>query len=179
MKNTIRMLVWLLSTWVALAWVQQPSALPPLVTGLIPQIAFSKQPPALCPTIVTALAPQLIFDVPTEKLRRVELRTCAAGGDIQVVAWQDKADGPTLVLDSERTTVVQLVMSHNVFLLQTAGGTADRIQVIIYEDGVPRIGFDRFTRNEPEIRLTTHRLHMDLPDGKGRIEHFTFPTGRR
>lgn len=178
-KNTIRTFVWLLSIWPALTWVQQPPPLPRLVTGLVPQIVFPKQPPALCPTVVTALAPQLIFDVPTEKLRRVELRTCAAGGDIQIVAWQDKASEATLVLDSERTTVVQLVMSKNVFFLQTAGGTAHRIQVIVYEDGVPRIGFDRFTKNEPAIRLTAQYLYMDLADAKGRIQRFTFPTGRQ
>jgi hypothetical protein len=138
---------------------------------------FEKNRP-VCPTILTALLPQLVFNVPTDKLRRVELRTCS-DGNIQIVAWQDKAADPTLVLDTERITVVQLVMSNNVFFVQTAGGTTHRIQVILYRDGVPKIGFDRFTKYEPSVRVTTQTVYMELSDGSGKVERRAFPTGRQ
>jgi hypothetical protein len=144
--------------------------------------AGSKQrEPRICDQLVTTLIPQRVFRVPDNQLPRVEIRSCAAGisEGLQLVAWQRGAFAPSLVVDTYRFTVAQLVMSGNAFVIQTAGGTTDVLQVIVYENGKPRLALERFIKGYPTITTRYEEVRIDIPQEDGPGAQVSFPTGNR
>jgi len=91
----------------------------------------------VCDEIVTTLVPQRVFKIPTKRLLRVEIRSCMPGltENLQFVAWENGATKPSLVLTTSDETIVQLVMSGGVFVIETTGGSHSDVFVILYDGG--------------------------------------------
>ena len=100
-----------------------------------------------CDEIVTTVYPGWLSRVPRQTLRRVEIRNCRVRdfGILQIVAWREGANVPDLVEDTDRFSIVKVAMSGDVFVLETAGASSNVVQVVLYENGIPRlaIAFER------------------------------------
>lgn len=112
--------------------------------------------PQLCPSVVTALVPQLIFRRPVTDLRRVEIRSCLPGTAeyLQLVAWEQRSPKPSLIVETDDFTVIQVLMRRNIFVIETARGAYDTVNVIVYEGGKPRLALQQTVR-DPAIIVTT------------------------
>lgn len=149
------------------------------VSGLFLQ-ARASQESALCEEIVTTLVPQFIFKVPTSDLERVEIRKCFPGlaDSLQLVAWQRAARKPSLVLETTDFTIVQLVMSGRVFVVETTGGTRDIVWVITYQSGVPKLALKAITKGYAVVTSDYKRVSIEYPDLNKQIRQHSFDTNR-
>jgi len=113
-------------------------------------------PPQLCPSVITALVPQLTFRRPVTDLRRVEIRSCRPGTaeNLQLVAWEERSPKPSLIVETYDLTVIQVLMRCNIFVIETARGAYDTVNVIVYESGKARLALQQTVR-DPAIILTT------------------------
>ncbi len=121
---------------------------------------------------------QFVMNVPTSELQRVELRKCGPGisENLQIVAWEQKAAAPGLVLDTKDFTVVQAVMSGKVFVIETTGGPRDRVYVIVYTTEGPKLALERVTKAQAKITSDGKVIRLDVPNTwTGKTEQFSFP----
>lgn len=140
---------------------------------------------AACPEVITNLIPQRVFKKPTRLLRRVEIRSCLPGEteNLQFVAWENNAMKPSLVVTTSDETIVQLVMSGDVFVIETTGGSHDSVFVIQYggaesfRHGKPRLALDAVTKGHVVIKTDPYKVTIDYPDLRGETHHIEYSTG--
>jgi hypothetical protein len=132
-----------------------------LYGGLLLAIICSEQAlggptsnPAPCPTVVTMLVPQFKLGTPITGLPRVELRQCGAEEILQIVAWKEKSDVPSLIVDTTDFTTVQVAARDNVFLIETTGGPRDIVFVIVYKSGNPALALKSVTKGTATVKIT-------------------------
>ena len=126
-----------------------------MLSGLHLMGQADEKMPELCSDVITTLVPQRVFQVPTQKLPRVELRSCEPGVSetLQIAAWERSASRPSLVVETSRSTIVQLAMSSNVFVIHSAGGSSDGLQVVVFNQGKPHLALEKYLRAAITIRL--------------------------
>lgn len=129
---------------------------------LLPQ----ETPAVLCKNVVGVLVNQFKFQTPLAKTPRVELRQCGENvvEALQIAAWESNASSPSLVIDTTDFTVVQTAARQNIYVIETTGGPRDRIYVILYESGKPKLQLQRVTRGTAKITMTRDLLEMEIPD---------------
>jgi hypothetical protein len=66
----------------------------------------------------------------------------------QLVAWQESATVPTLVIDTEERNLKQFTVSRDAYAFELAGGSASRVFGIVYENGVPRLAIEDSVRTK-------------------------------
>lgn len=132
-----------------------------------------------CPVLLTTLAPQLMFRHPLNRLRRVELRSCRPGAseNLQLVAWEDRSDKPSLVLETADSTVIQLFMRGSVFVIETARDAYDTLMVIVYEKGRPRIALQQTVRDPATIAVSGDEVKITLRENQGPTRSYTYTIG--
>jgi hypothetical protein len=139
----------------------------------------------VCPEIVTTLVPQRVFKTPTNRLLRLEIRSCMPGEteNLQFVGWEGGATKPSLILTTSDETIVQIVMSGGVFVIETTGGSHDTVFAIVYEGGKsfrtgkPRVALQAVTKGSLMITTNPNRVLIDYPDLRGEHQHFEYATG--
>jgi hypothetical protein len=133
----------------------------------------------LCPEVQSTLIPQSKFGTPTSRLARFELRRCDPGTAdlLQVVAWSEGATKPSLVVDTDRSTIVELILSRDVLVLVTAGGPYNRLQVLQLRKGAPELVLDRHLKEVPVIETNSREVVVRFSTA-GREEKHRFGTGR-
>lgn len=140
---------------------------------------------AVCSDIVTTLLPQRVFKTPTNRLLRVEIRSCMPGEteNLQFVAWENGAVKPSLVLTTPDETIVQLAMSGGVFVIETTGGAHDTLFVIVYEGGnsfrtgKPKLALQAVTTGRVVITASPDKVLIDYPDLRKEQHHLEYATG--
>jgi hypothetical protein len=139
----------------------------------------------VCDEIVTTLVPQRVFKVPTKQLLRVEIRSCMPGEteNLQFVAWENGAMKPSLVLTTSDETIVQLVLSGGVFVIETGGGSHSFVFVIVYDGGTsfrdvkPRLAHQAVTKGGLVVKTEVDKVSIDYPTLGGEPRHFEYPNG--
>jgi hypothetical protein len=127
--------------------------------------ALGQDPSAPCGTIAGVLVTDFVFRTPVLQLPRVEIRQCGpeTAGSIQIVAWTSgKSAAPALVVDTGDFGVVQTVARANVFVVETGGATRDRVFIIVYEGGQPKVAMQRTTRGTASVRVDRTSLDVEI-----------------
>jgi TonB family protein len=122
---------------------------------------------APCPTIVGELATYFVNGKPSSQLARVEVRQCSPeeGYKIQVVAWPSGRQQSPLVIDTHGGFgVTQAVASANIFVIEIGGGMADRVFVVGYENGKPKLLQQGVTTESAEVKTSAKALDLLIPE---------------
>ena len=106
-----------------------------------------------CPTLVGLLVTQFAFNTPVSDLPRVEIRQCGSFEALQIVAWEARSKVPALIVDTTDFTVVQSIARRNFYLIETTGGPRDRIYIIVFEKGKPRLALNRVTKGSAAVTI--------------------------
>jgi hypothetical protein len=116
----------------------------------------------LCSEIQSSLVPQSKFTVPTTKLARLEIRRCDLeyADLLQLVGWAGGASRPALIVDTNRSTVAELVMRGNVVVIVTAGATTEVLQVIRFSKGVPKLALERHLKEIPKVTISSDTVNI-------------------
>ena len=99
------------------------------------------------------LVTQLISDVQVKELPRVEVRQCGTEQVLQIVAWKEKSDVPSLVADTTDFTIVQSAARDNVFMIETSGGPRDIVWVVLYTNGIPPLELKRVIKGTAAVTI--------------------------
>ncbi len=132
-----------------------------------------------CADVITTLYPEWHAKLPRETLPRIEIRNCRLGdwGILQIAAYRAGSGAPDLVVDTARTTVVKCVMARKVFILETAGASSNVVQVVTYDNGVPRLALSEAIRAYSRIQMSWKSVTVGLPQEDGSERKFEFATG--
>jgi hypothetical protein len=120
---------------------------------VLSNITLWGQSPVACRDIVGTLITQFVFQKPASSLARVEIRQCQPSENLQIVAWETDGKSPALVVDTTDFTIVQAAARRNVFVIETTGGSRDRVYVIVYQNGKPKVELMQVTRGSSKIEL--------------------------
>jgi len=111
--------------------------------------------------MVGLLVTELVYETPLRALPRVEIRQCETpSGTLQLLAWEPRATSPTLVIDTTDLTIVQSVARGNTYVIETTGGPRDRVYVIQYEDGRPKLRLMRVTKGTATITVGQDSIQL-------------------
>jgi hypothetical protein len=136
-----------------------------IFVSAFPALAVSPEP-VLCDSVVLRLVNQLVTQVPIGETPRVEVRRCEQEGteSLQIAAWESKTARPALLISTTEFTIVQTVARQNLFLIETTGGTRDRIYVIVYQNDKPTLKLQRTTKGTAQITMDRNNLDLVIPD---------------
>ena len=125
------------------------------------------QPSPLCAPATTIVVPGARYRTSADNQQRVDLRRCQPGvtDHPQIVAWSDRGKSPALVNDTTGEEVLQVAVAKNVFVVAVAGGTRDRIYVIVYQSGRPLLRVQRAVRELPTLRLSPTKIELEFTEG--------------
>lgn len=116
---------------------------------------------APCPKVVGLLVTRFVYGTPVSKLPRVEIRQCGDGSEaLQIVAWEAQARRPSLVVDTTDFTVVQMAARGSSYVIETTGGSRNRIFVITYNRGKPLLAVRRITKGTATLKLDSVSLEI-------------------
>lgn len=145
----------------------------PVVSG---QERSQRQPVEPCPLVVSRLGRDASVLTEPGKGNVLEIRSCEPGV-LQLVAWGRRATEP-LVVETGRTSLVSLVMSaENVFVVETAGASSNVVQVVVFENGVPRLALNDSARAFADIRVAWKEVVVTLAPPGEPARVFRFSTG--
>lgn len=130
----------------------------------------------VCKQVLATLGTRRVFRLPLSTMQRVEIRTCEEGS-LQLVAWEKDRPAPSLVVETNRTSIVQLLVLGNVFVFETAGASSDVVQVILFEAGKPRLAFNDAFKATARIETSWKTVRMTVRNDDGSERTLTFPTG--
>lgn len=135
--------------------------------------------PKLCDEVVTTMYPEWISRIPRPNMRKVEVRNCRIGdwGFLQIAAWPDRGEQPSLLVETNRSTIVKIAMAGNVFVLETAGASSNVVQVVTYDKGTPRLVLSDAIKAYARIDMSWKKVVVALPQQKGPERVYEFPTG--
>jgi hypothetical protein len=137
-------------------------------------------PSDLCDEVVSTFYLRWIPGVSRNKLARVEVRNCRFKDHaaLQIAAWNEEAIRPNLMVHTQGITLQRVVLSGNVFVLETAGASNNIFHVVIYDRGKPRLAFHDATREDVRIETSAQSVIVRWPQREGRDRVYEFPTGR-
>ena len=139
--------------------------------------AFTQAQLEICPDLVSLLVPQLIFRAQVAELPRIEVRRCGSNESLKIMCWSRNARDPDLVIDTTDFTIVQSVMSGRIAVIETTGGPRNRLFVIEYNSGGPKLAMKHVSKTQAEIEARYGELRISVEDsGTGKIKRFKFPT---
>lgn len=138
----------------------------------------------LCPTVAGLLVTQFVFNTPVSNLPRVEIRQCGSEEALQIVAWEAKATKPALIIDTTDFTVVQSIARKNLYVIETTGGARDRVYVINFEKGKPRLVLRRITKGTAAVTVNEKYCEIVISgiyagDAEPRTERHKFDLSSR
>lgn len=134
--------------------------------------------PRVCDEVVSSVVIQFVADAPLVRLPRVEIRRCPAGtGEhLQIAAWASNALEPGVLVETYHFTLLQFAMFGNIVLIETGGGTTDRVFVISFLSGRPTLVLRRSTKDRARLETLNDRINVLIEDSRSRqVEAFTFP----
>jgi len=157
--------------------------LPSLGVGEVSQQTRSVPPYApedLCGEVVFTLYPRWAAGTSRDRLARVEVRNCPSENHVslQIAAWNEDADRPSVLVDTMGVAIQRVVMEGNVFVLETAGASNNIFHVVIYDRGKPRLVFHDATRGDVRIETTWQKVTIRWPQKDAPDRVYEFPTGR-
>ena len=126
-----------------------------------------------CDRILTTLTPQRYMHLEDRVVHRLEIRDC--GPVLQLVGWEDRAQTANLVVDTDRTTVVSIVMRGDIVVLEMAGASSNVIFVVAFSSGVPQLVFRRGYKAYATITTTMQEVIIQIPNIAGK-NIWRFPT---
>jgi hypothetical protein len=68
-------------------------------------------------------------------------------------------------------------MVGDVFVLETAGASSNVVQVVLYENGTPRLALIDSIRAYARIDMSWKKVVVGLPQEEGPEKVYEFPTG--
>jgi hypothetical protein len=93
---------------------------------------------------------------------RIEIRQCVASGGLRLMAFSANSSRP-VVVDTGHDFVVQSMMRDNVAVIETGGGTTNRVFVIRYHDGIPELLLKQNTKASARITTKPDRIDVVIP----------------
>lgn len=145
---------------------------------LTTKLLFSQQETP-CPNLVGLLVTQFTFKATISELPRVEIRQCGTFEVLQIVAWEANSRLPSLILDTTDFTVVQSIARKNLYLIETTGGARNRIYIIVFEKGKPRLALKRVTKGTAKLTIGERHCEVVISgiyagDAEPRTEKYKF-----
>ena len=131
-----------------------------------------------CGEILTQVFPRMGRGVSAKDVARLEIRRCGEEGFLQLVGWARQETKPHLVADTMRTSVVSLLSSGDVTVVETAGASSNVVQVVIFESGRFRVAFEDAFKSYATISTSWKEVRIICRRANGEIVERTFPTGR-
>jgi hypothetical protein len=132
-----------------------------------------------CSQILTTLFPLPVTTA--EGAARIEIRQCPDSGyALQYVGWRSNATSPSLIIGTVDQGLTQMAQTGNAFVFQSGGGASERVYVIVFENGEPKLVAQEVTRDYAEIDLDYYRLRVkvSLMDQNGREKTIEVSSGR-
>ena len=129
-----------------------------------PKDEVAVQSTGLCPKTVAVLTPYLGDPVRTSSGQRVEIRQCpfnSEQGTMQIVAFEEgAASAPSLVIDTERRAVNQLVMIPGAYAFELLSSSATSVVGISFEGGKPRKVVEDSTKGNITIKSDLRQITL-------------------
>ncbi len=100
---------------------------------------------------------------PNGRRARIEVRRCIGSGGLQLVALSSAPSARALVIDTGQDFVVQSLVRDKIAIVETGGGTTDRVFVIAYESGRPRLRLKQNTKASAHISTKPERIDLVIP----------------
>jgi hypothetical protein len=145
----------------------------PIIWGM--NFAYAQVQEATCPDLVGLMIPQLVFHAEVRDLPRVEVRRCGPGESLKIICWEKNAQEPDLVIDTTDFTIVQSVMLGRVTVIETTGGPRNRLFVVDYDHGKPKLALKFVSKAQAEIVTRIGEIRIAVEEsGTGQIKHFRF-----
>jgi hypothetical protein len=139
--------------------------------------AYAQGQEAACPDLVGLMIPQLVFHTQARDLPRVEVRKCGPGESLKIICWAKNAQAPDLIVDTTDFTIVQSVMLGLITVIETTGGPRNRLFVIDYDRGKPKLALKFVSKAQAELATRMGEIRIAIEEsGTGQIKHFRFPT---
>jgi hypothetical protein len=110
-----------------------------------------------CSEVVLKMVPAIHSESTEKGLAHVEVRRCHDTGALQLAAWREQAEKPTLVLDISRFSLSQALMNGNVFAVIAPGGY-DTVIVLQYKHGKPAVVFTDSTHSDIALSSDSGRV---------------------
>lgn len=117
--------------------------------------------------------------LPGSLAERVEIRRCAHSetfATIQLAAWEPRKEKPSIVVDTNQVFIEKLLMSGGVFAIETGGGTAEKIFVIAYTRGIPRLVLELSTKGSVRFNLKTESLEVLIASREEEPKYYRFSS---
>ena len=137
--------------------------------------------PADCSELVGLLLPDADYDVVASKQPRVELYRCSQnnGANIRIVAWEAGARKASLTVDSYQLAVVQTAARHNIFVVETGGGSRNEVVIIVFRAGRPQLVAQQRTKGTAELRVSESAFDVKIVgiwagDAPERVKEYHF-----
>ena len=158
----------------------KPFAVLILLSFLFSSVLVAQSSQSLCPNVLRLLS--IETDSSARKPPRVEVRRCGVdrGEGLQILAWQaGTRAAPILVIDTHGFGVVQTFSRDNIFLIETANGARNRVFVIQYESGTPKLVVNQVTKGTAEVAASEKYVVVTITgiwagDAPPRTESHTF-----
>jgi hypothetical protein len=141
--------------------------------------AQEREPKVPCAELVSSVVLQFVGDAPYADLARIEIRRCdrAFSGTLQIVGWERKATQPAFTVETTDFTLVQFAMLGSVTLIETAGGTVDRVYIVVYQSGKLRVQVQRTTKDRARLTSNDTEIRVFVPNTwTGKTESFAYPN---
>ncbi len=131
--------------------------------------------PRLCDKVLTTLVRGSSSIGYAQRGNYLEIRSCEPGV-LQLAAWGLRQTAP-LVVETNRTSIVSLAtISDTVYAIQTAGASSNVVQVIVFENGIPRLALNEAIRAYADILITWKELVITIPSADSKPKVFKFAT---
>jgi hypothetical protein len=133
----------------------------------------------ICADLVYLASPDVHFRSVRRDLKRVEVRRCrdARANVLQLAAWKQGEKHPTILRDTDRFAVSQVVMFNDVVVVEFGGGGSNRLFVITFENGHPTIALEDGYKAYAQIETTRLEVLIRIPQARGDPRVHRFRTG--
>ncbi len=130
-----------------------------------------------CSTVVGVLIPQIRYQVPPDRLARVEIRQCRADGieELQLAAWASDSEEPEIVLNTSDFTIASAAISANTVVVITASRTRNQVYAVQFSKETPILSLHRSSRGRATIMVEYDHIAITVRNtGEGGPETYRF-----
>jgi hypothetical protein len=124
----------------------------------------------LCEAVVAVITNQSGIGAVRPSPQRVEIRRCNPQGELgllQIVAWNEGASHPSLLLPTDDVLVTQFVSIGNVVAIQSSHETTDVVRIITFRQREARLSFEENVKQKVTIRAEETAVTVSFVDNSG------------
>jgi hypothetical protein len=141
-------------------------------------LAQENAPARPCEELVSSIVLQFSGAAPYSELPRIEIRRCDRmhSGILQIVGWEKTAPTPAFIAETTDFTLTQFAMLGGVTLIETSGGTTDRVYIVRFNAGKLKLEAERTTKDRAGLSTNGQSVQVFVPNAwTGKVERLVYP----